>query len=315
MSLDFDCRGCSATPKRCVDSVTVKVPASTSNLGSGFDTLGLAVELYASVAVTRIRGRGVHVFSEPALPARDRPAAQSLATEASEAFFRATKLKPVGIEVSCRSGIPIARGLGFSAALRAGIVGGLNELSAKPLAQTDLLDIVTRLEGHPDNASPALLGGFTVSGIVNGATRCLRFDVDSALKIVTLIPKFNVRTSAARRIVPKEFSKADTAHALNRSALIVAAFASRNYDALRGVFDDRFHQPSRRKLVPQLDRVIEAGVAAGAIGGFLSGSGSSIICLTLANAEQVAAAMQSELTESEVKILAPENQGFAPCRR
>jgi homoserine kinase len=178
------------------------------------------------------------------------------------------------------------------------------------LSQDELLQLVTNLEGHPDNASPAVLGGFTVSGLVDGKARCIRFDVDPALKAVTLIPTFHVRTEEARELIPKHFTKADAAHALNRSALIVAGFAAKNYEALRAVFDDRFHQPHRLKLVPQLDRVIAAGVSAGAIGGFLSGSGSSIICLTLRNPQEVASAMQRESPESDVKVLNPANKGL-----
>jgi homoserine kinase len=214
------------------------------------------------------------------------------------------------VEISIATDIPIARGLGFSATLRAGIAGALNELSAARLPRETLVDLVTQLEGHPDNASPSVLGGFTVSGIVADKTRCLRFEVDPSLSAVTLIPTFHVRTEMARKLMPSEYSKADAAHALNRSALIVAAFASKGYEGLRGLFDDRFHQPHRLKLVPQLERIIQAGVAAGAIGGFLSGSGSAIICLALRNAGQVSIAMQSELPDSEMKILAPENQGL-----
>ena len=290
-----------------MDSVSVMVPCSTSNLGSGFDTLGLALSLHTRVTLDRTKGNGVEL----------RPAgnpvpkgAEELCAKAAKMFFEAAAISSFGIEVSVSGDVPIARGLGFSSTVRAGIVAGLNELAGTKLSQDELVQLVTKLEGHPDNASPAVLGGFTVSGLVDGKARCLHFDVDPELKAVTLIPKFHVRTEEARELIPKHFTKADAAHALNRSALIVAAFAAKNYEALRGVFDDRFHQPHRLKLVPELDGVIANGVAAGAIGGFLSGSGSSIICLTLKDAEHVAAGMQSELSESDVKVLTPENNGL-----
>jgi homoserine kinase len=290
-----------------MDSVSVMVPCSTSNLGSGFDTLGLALNLHTRVTLNRAKGNGVKL----------RPAggpvpkgAEELCAKTAQTFFEVAAIPPFGIEVSVSGDVPVARGLGFSSTVRAGIVAGLNELAGAQLSQDELVQLVTNLEGHPDNASPAVLGGFTVSGMVDGKARCLRFDVEPALKAVTLIPKFHVRTEEARELIPKHFTKADAAHALNRSALIVAAFAAKDYEALRGVFDDRFHQPYRLKLVPQLDSVIAAGVAAGAIGGFLSGSGSSIICLTLRNSLEVAAAMQSELPDSEVKVLTPENDGL-----
>jgi homoserine kinase len=166
------------------------------------------------------------------------------------------------------------------------------------------------LEGHPDNASPALFGGVTVSGRVGGEIRCLRFAVSSRLKLVTLIPPFGISTEAARQLLPKTYPRTDLAHALNRSALITAAFASRRYESLRGLFDDRVHQPHREALLPELSAVIQAGVAAGALGGFLSGSGSSIICLTLSRPEAVAKAMLGVLPKAEVWILDADNAGL-----
>jgi homoserine kinase len=173
-----------------------------------------------------------------------------------------------------------------------------------------LLNLVTQLEGHPDNASPSIFGGFTVSGIVNGEVRCLHFPVSEELKLVTLVPNFPVSTEQARKLMPGSYSKADAAHALNRAALITAAFASGNLAPVKGLFDDRIHQPYRQPLIPSLQAVIGAGEAAGALGGFLSGSGSAIICLALENPDNVGKAMQRALPDSEVLILAPDNTGF-----
>lgn len=279
-----------------MNSVTLRVPASTSNLGSGFDTLGLAVNLYNHLTLRK-------TAKTPADFA-------VIFHEAGQAFFRRAKIRPFPFELSITAHIPAARGLGASGALRAAIVAGLNQLSHAKLPTQILLEIVTDLEGHPDNASPALLGGCTVSGRVGKEVRCLRFAVSPKLKIVTLIPDFRVETEEARRLIPRSFSKADTAHSLNRAALITAAFAAKNYEALRGLFDDHLHQPHRLPLVPQLNAVIRVGEKAGALGGFLSGSGSAIICLTLKNETAVAQAMQRELPNSEVLILKADNLGL-----
>jgi homoserine kinase len=277
-------------------SVTVRVPASTSNLGSGFDTLGLAVNLYNNVTLTRADSKS-----------RDLP---PMVGEAAKLFFKRAKVLPICFDFSITGNIPIARGFGASGALRAGVVAGLNELSGAKLPRQSLLEIITDLEGHPDNASPALLGGCTVSGRVGKEVRCIRFAVSPKLKIITLIPNFRVETEEARRLIPQTFSKADTAHSLNRAALIAAAFAAKDYEALRGLFDDRLHQPHRLPLVPQLDSVIQAGEKAGAIGGFLSGSGSAIICLALDHADRIAAAMQRVLPISDVLMLRSDNRGL-----
>jgi homoserine kinase len=276
-------------------SVSVRVPASTSNLGSGFDTLGLAVNLYNTIALT--------VSSQKTDVA-------PIVREAANLFFRRAAISTIHFDIAIKGNVPIARGLGASGALRAAVVAGLNELTNARLPTQTILKIVTDLEGHPDNASPALLGGCTVSGRVGKQVRCLRFAVSPKLKIITLIPNFRVETEEARRLIPQTFSKADTAHSLNRAALIAAAFAAKNYEALRGLFDDRLHQPYRLPLVPQLNAVIRAGEKAGAIGGFLSGSGSAIICLALENAAPIAAAMHRALSNSEALILKPDNRGL-----
>jgi homoserine kinase len=200
--------------------------------------------------------------------------------------------------------------LGASATARLGMAAALNALVGTALARDELLDFVTGLEHHPDNASPCLLGGFTVSGLVDGRVRALSFPVSPELQFVTLIPEFQIATEEARKLVPNTYAKADTIHSLNRAALISAAFASGNYGALRGVFDDRVHQPYREKLIPQLSRVLQAGEQAGAIGGWLSGSGSAIMCMTLKNADEVAAAMRRELPEASIQILTADNRGM-----
>ncbi len=288
-------------------AVSVRVPGSTSNLGSGFDTLGLALRLYNRVRVSRAQSPGVRITSP--LAEADQEKATAMVQEAAARFFLRGSVPAFGIEVTFTGGVPIGRGLGASATARLGVVMALNELTHTGLGRQELLDLVTGLEGHPDNASPALFGGFTVSGRVDGAVRCFRFRVSPRLKFVTLIPRFEISTEAARKLVPPVFSQADTVHSLNRAALISAAFASGDYEQLRGLFDDRVHQPYREQVIPQLSRVVRAGQQAGAIGGWLSGSGSAIMCLTLAKPRAVAAAMLNQMLDSTVRILTADNTG------
>lgn len=294
------------------NAVTVQVPASTSNLGSGFDTLGLAVRL--SNGVTVRRQPGVDIEPAGAMPEEDRSWLREALTTAAARFFQTCGVPPFGARVTLSGNVPVARGLGASATVRVGLLAGLNALAGRPATREDLLAMATALEGHPDNASPALYGGFTVSGRVADGdrirVRCLSFPVQPRLKIVILIPRFGISTEDARRLLPRTYSKSDAAHALNRSALITAALAGGRYEDLRGLFDDRMHQPYRERLLPALPAVIRAGETAGALGGFLSGSGSSIICLTLAQPEAVARAMRRQLPESSVKIVTAENRGL-----
>jgi homoserine kinase len=288
-------------------SATVRVPGTTANLGPGFDTLGLAVRLYNFVEVQPVAKRGVEITSPISDEAR--AGATAMLSESAALFFKRAKKKSFGFRISLTGEVPIARGLGSSVTARLGVVAALNELTGAKLDRPALLDLVTELEGHPDNAAPAIFGGFTAAGLVGKSVRVVRVPVSPKVKFVTLIPRFELSTEKARKLVPQSFSKADTVHNLNRAALISAAFALGDYEALRGTFDDRVHQPYREQLIPQLSAVIRAGEKAGAIGGWLSGSGSTIMCLTSQNAEAVAKAMQRQLKDSDVFILQADRDG------
>ncbi|HRI14962.1 MAG TPA: homoserine kinase [Verrucomicrobiota bacterium] len=289
-------------------SVTIRVPGATSNLGPGFDSLGLALRLYNEITVTRASGRAIRLISP--VTEESRLPATNLLNAAAQAFFRRSGVRPFGCAVAIAGEVPLARGLGSSVTARLGCAAGLNELSGGPLTRDGLFQLVTQLEGHPDNAAPAIFGGFTAASMVGREARAIRFPVHRRAKFVTLIPDFEISTPAARKLMPHQYSKADAVHNLTRVALITAAFASGSLEALRGCFDDRLHQPYRQQLIPQLTRVIKAGERAGAIGGWLSGSGSTIICLTLEHPDTVGAAMQRVLPNSQIHILSADTRGF-----
>ncbi len=296
-------------------SVLVRVPGTTANLGPGFDCLGLALKLYNQIRVTRTSGPSV-VITSP-VPDAARAGAAALVTEAANATFQRARRGKFGFEIAITGDVPLARGLGSSVTARLGCVAGLNALLGEPLDRQSVLDIVTELEGHPDNAAPAVWGGFTAAGIVDGEVRVQRFSVSPSATFVTLVPDFEVPTPAARKLVPGQFSKTDTVHSLGRTALITAAFAAGKLEQLQGLFDDRLHQPYRQQLIPQLSAVITAGTRAGAVGGWLSGSGSTIICLALGDrsaAEKVARAMLRHLPGSAVHLLAADRSGFRVSR-
>ena len=288
-------------------SVTVRVPASTSNLGPGFDTLGVALRLYNFVQVTLVPGKLVAITSPVEATRRD--GATAIVADAAKLFFKRARQTPIGLDVKLRGDVPMSRGLGSSVTLRLGIVTALDALTRARLGRHRLMELATELEHHPDNAAPATFGGFTAAGFVNGGVRCIRFAVSPRLKFVTLIPCYEVSTLKARQLVPPTFSRADTVHNLNRAALISAAFAAGDYEALRGLLEDRVHQPYREQLMPQLHRIIKAGEKAGAIGGWLCGSGPAVVCITLTGAAGVAKAMQRQLKGADVKVLTADNEG------
>jgi len=280
-------------------SVIVRVPASTSNLGPGFDTLGIALKLHNQISIRET----------------DEPLAErgDIIIEAMAAFFKRSKAKPHGAQVEVKGEVPSGSGLGSSVTVRLGVVYGLNELNGRPLSDHAMLDLVSELEGHSDNCAPALFGGFVVSGWVGGSVRYRRFNVPASLKFVCCLPRFEVSTEKARGLLPKQVPLRDAVENVNRAALLTATFATVDFSLLRGLFDDKLHQPYRRKLVPQLDEVIAAGVAAGALGGWLSGSGSAIMCLTEQKERAVAEAMGAVFARERVRyttqVLHADNDG------
>ena len=277
-------------------TVTVEVPATTSNIGPGYDCLGIALDLANRVTITRSDG------ASPPPP---------MAREAADAFFARAGIAPITFACEIGGDVPMSRGLGSSVTLRMGTVAGLNALAGEPLSREDVFGICAALEGHPDNAAPAAFGGFTVSGGEEGDAP-FRFPVGDALRFVLLIPDFEVRTADSRRILPEDVSRRAAVASSGRACRITAAFAAGNYEALRNGFEDSaFHQPHRLPLVPFLPKVLAAGQAAGALGGFLSGSGSTVACLTLADPEAVAAAMSATagLPGARTVITRADNRG------
>lgn len=277
-------------------SVTVEVPATTSNLGPGYDCLGVALSIYNRVTVARTLGE----------------APFDMALEAAEVFFAKAGREPFPFTCSIEGEVPMSRGLGSSVTLRLGALTGLNVLAGKPLTRTEIFEIGASLEGHPDNAAPAQFGGFTVAGGEEHNAPPLRFAVEPELFFVLLVPDFEVRTRDSRRILPEEVNRKAAVASSARACRITAAFAGKRYEALRDTFEDSaFHQPHRLPLVPFLPKVLAAGRAAGALGGFLSGSGSTVACLTLDEPQAVAAAMleASGLEGARTLVTRADNRG------
>jgi homoserine kinase len=290
-------------------SVTVRVPATTANLGPGFDTLGIALKLHNQVSIRETDALTVERIDGQ----KGSASANAMAKEAVDAFFRRSKGKPHGLQIEVKGDVPVSSGLGSSVTVRLGIVFALNELNDRPLGDTELLDLVTELEHHPDNAAPALFGGFVVSALINGSVRYRRFNVPPALKFVVCVPEYEVSTEKARALLPKMVPLRDAVENLNRVALIISIFAAGDYSLLRGLFDDKLHQPYRKKLIPMLDDVIAGGVEAGALAGWLSGSGASIMCLTEQKERAVAEAMANVFAKQQIRcethILIADNDG------
>ena len=266
-----------------MQKVTVRVPASTSNLGPGFDCLGIALRLYNNVTLSRRHGRPV----------------DTMVRAAAAAFFDCSKNRPFPFSCAVAGDVPVCRGLGSSVTVRLGVINGLNELAERPLQRQEIFEICSGLEGHPDNAAPAAYGGFNV--VRDGQRQA--FTVSAQLHFVLLVPNFEIATEHARRVLPSRVDRLHAVENCRNACAVTAAFASREYEKLRGAFVDRLHQPFRKKMIPFLDNVIDAAESAGALGAFLSGSGSSICAITLRSPEKISRAMLAAAKSQGARII------------
>ena len=281
-----------------MEQITVRVPASTSNLGPGFDCLGVALRIYDTVRVARSASR--QHFHPP------------IVSEAADRFFNQARRRAFSFSCLIAEQIPRSRGLGSSATIRLGILLALNRFTGNPLDRLKIFQSCAELEGHPDNAAPATFGGFTV---VAGSARCAdrtpqrdvptiqRFAVSTRLYFVLLVPDLEIQTSRARNVLPSKISHADAVENCANACALAAAFVSQDYKKLRGVFADHLHQPFRTKLVPFLPGVVAAAEQAGALGAFLSGSGSTIAAVTLRSANKVGQAMLRATSAIPARII------------
>lgn len=272
-----------------MQAATISVPATTANLGPGFDCLGIALALRNRVRVTD-----------------GTDAANGMAAEAAEKFFAAASVKRFGFAWSIEGDVPQSRGMGSSVTVRLGLLHGLNEIAGRPLDEVRLFELCAELEGHPDNAAPAAFGGFAVSKL--GANP-ITAPVDEALHFVLLIPDFEVSTPEARKVLPATLDRKRAVESCVNACRITAAFLTRDYASLRGAFTDHLHQPHREPLIPFLSKVIAAGENAGAIGGWLSGSGSTICSLTERDPDRVAAAMLGAAPGARTIVTRADNTG------
>jgi homoserine kinase len=221
----------------------------------------------------------------------------------------------VGWRIEMHNEIPLARGLGSSAAATvAGLVAG-NSLLGEPLTSADLLRLATTIEGHPDNAAAALLGGFTVCALTDGGIESLRFDAPRDLRAVLFIPEVRLSTSDMREALPAEVPLADAVANLSRVAIGVAGMALGRFDLLRVLMVDRLHEQYRAAAYPALPKLVEAARKAGAIGACLSGAGSTILAFsdsvrTISRIEGAfgAAAADSDLP-GRISVVSPRNLG------
>lgn len=295
-----------------LQKITVRVPGSTSNCGAGFDTLGLALNVYNRV--TLAVDPGTAPVAETAADAR----AQAMVDATAAVFAAKTGRELPGFVYHIEGDVPPARGLGSSVTVIAGILAGLDALCGTGLSRHQLVEMATELEGHPDNASAGILGGFCVARCdpANGSYRdTIRFEVGPEIEFVVVSPCVELLTKESRGALPAALPYFDAVRSINSAAYVVAAFASRDYPRLREGGGDFMHEPYRLPRIKGAADAIAAGIAAGAYTGWLSGSGSSVLCVAAqSDSERVGAAMAAAFTlvgvASEIRRLQADNTGL-----
>lgn len=260
-----------------MNSVTVRVPATTANLGPGFDCVGMALDLWNEVTVERGPFE-ITTIGEGAteLPSDDR----NLVVTGAEAAFRAANKPFPSLRYTCRNAVPHGRGLGSSSAA---IVGGLlagAALAGMKAELPALLKLAADIEGHPDNVAPALHGGCCV-GVHDGEQWVVgRVPLPDTLNAVIYVPDLQKSTGALRAILSSEVSRQDAIYNIGRAALLVTALSSGRMELLRHATQDRLHQPARGEVFPAMATIVRAAIDAGAHGAFLSGAGPAVVALT-----------------------------------
>jgi homoserine kinase len=301
------------------DRVTVRVPGSTSNCGSGFDALGLALNVHNRVTLRRLPAAA----DAPPLPVADRPAdarAQGMVEDAAARFFAAAAARgvaPFAFAYRIDGEVPPARGLGSSITVIGGVLAGLDALAGGPLDREALVALATAQEGHPDNAAAGLLGGFCVARCApedNHYLGTIRIELPDTLRFVVVSPSVEMLTKEARGVLPATLPYFDAIKSLNAATYLVAALATGRYAALRDAVADFLHEPYRLPRIPGGRAAIDAGIAAGAYTGWLSGSGSSVLCVCTAPVVAgVSAAMRAAFAvagiPSEARDLCADNTG------
>ena len=273
--------------------ITIRIPATSANLGPGFDSLGLALDLWNETIFTLAIEYSVQVHGE----GRERISSgeNNLIIRSAQRLAELVGKRLPPFHVDCVNRIPLSSGLGSSAAAKLTGLLGANALLGKPLSKTEILDLATELEGHPDNVAPALLGGLVASMVQDGKVLAHRIHLednhDAPIHITVVLPDFHLSTQQARAALPEQVTLKDAVHNISRSVLVTEAFRTGNLELLSKAMTDTLHQPYRLWLIPGGREAMDAAKESGASAAAISGAGPSIIAFSAKREEAIGEAM------------------------
>ena len=276
-------------------TISFSVPATSANIGPGFDTIGVALDLHNIFHFDTVEEGKTPPLRPRTLVLGD----DSLAHLALNRLYEKLGKTRPKLFVQTEANIPFSRGLGSSStAVIGGLLGG-NALLGNPLNKEEILALALEIEGHPDNVAPALFGGFQIAvREPDGTITRVSVPAPEGLKAVVCIPELILPTEQARAALPESWTRAETVANLGRVAVLMTALLSRRWELLRVGMDDRLHQPYREKLIPGFRAALTAALEAGAYGAALSGSGSAILAFTEGHEERIGEAMAAAIREA-----------------
>lgn len=276
--------------------IKVKVPATSANLGSGFDSLGLALTMYNTIYIEEYDGIDIASLDGVEIPTDESNLIYSSAKRIYEIIDRPFK----GLKIRQRNNIPMARGLGSSSACLVGGLLGANALLGSPLKKEELINLSAAIEGHPDNTTPAILGGLVTCAVNRGRVYSVSVPVDRHVKFVALIPPETLKTSHARSVLPQTVSRENAVFNLSRAALMTASLFSGSLENLKVATDDMLHQPFRMGLINGAETAFRVAFEAGAYGVYISGAGSTVMAIIGENDNSFAETVAIELKKNGI---------------
>lgn len=255
--------------------IKVKIPATSANLGSGFDSLGIALTMYNTIYIEEYDGIDISSLDGVDIPTDE----TNMVYSAAKRIYEIMDKPFTGLRIRQKNDIPMARGLGSSSACLVGGLMGANALLGNPLSKEELINLSAAIEGHPDNTTPALLGGLVTCAVNRGKVYSVSVPVDRHVKFVALIPPETLKTSHARSVLPQTVSRDNAVFNLSRSALMTASLFSGSLENLKVATDDMLHQPFRMGLINGAETAFRVAFETGAYGVYISGAGSTIMAI------------------------------------
>ena len=276
--------------------IKITVPATSANLGSGFDSLGLALTMYNTIYLEEYDGIDIVSLDDVEVPTDESNLIYSSAKRIYEILDKPFK----GLKIRQKNDIPMARGLGSSSACLVGGLMGANALLGNALTKDELINLSAAIEGHPDNTTPAILGGLVTCAVDHGKVYSVSVPVDGHAKFVALIPPETLKTSHARSVLPQTVSRENSVFNLSRAALMTASLFSGRLENLKIATDDMLHQPFRMGLIKGADTAFRVAYETGAYGVYISGAGSTIMAIVDDKDDTFAARIGVELKKNGI---------------